>query len=204
MPRDFKRGIYMAIGGVMKQVNLFYPLVFIGILFAASAGYIGYLLYYNPDYTSDLIVTEIAQLVTAFKKIDNDCMILSFDAQKNPINFLNVVSFVGSEVGPMNLVHPDKWHGPYIFDHPTIQSIEYMVVRTHNGYFITPGVGVRLPNGKVIGADIALTEDADIAALTAKGGPLRHRDSIFAAPLLGPAQPAPAPRLGDLMEGVAE
>lgn len=187
----------------MKQVNLLYPLLFIGILVVASSAYIGYLLYYNPDYVSDLIVADIAQLVATFKKIDADCSILSFDAQKNPINFLNVISFAGSEVGPMNLVHPDAWKGPYMQNNPTLQSIEYMVVQTDKGNFITPGMGVRLPNGKVVGSDIQLDQDADIPAMV-QNGLLSHGNSIFAAPIFGPAQPAPEPRLGDLVSGVDE
>lgn len=188
----------------MKHVNMMYPMLFIAVCFLSSVGYMGYLLYYNPDYTSELIVADIAKLVAVFQKIDAQCSILGFDAQHNPINFLNVMTFAGSEVGPMNLVHPEKWQGPYLPDHPSLQSIEYMVVKTDKGYFITPGIGVRLPNGKVMGTDIVLDAHSDIPALMKADGGLRLKEYTFAAPLLGPAQPAPEPTVGQVIAGMAE
>ncbi len=65
----------------------------------------------------------------------------------------------------MNLIYPNKWEGPYLEDNPTIQAIEYQVVRTKKGYFITPGDNVRLPNGKIVGKDIKLDEGVDITAM---------------------------------------
>ncbi len=46
-----------------------------------------------------------------------------------------------------------------------MQGKEYKIVRTDAGYFIVPGDDVQLPNGKVMGKDIILSEDSDIAAL---------------------------------------
>lgn len=113
----------------------------------------------------DLMSIDILKLARIFERINKTCVILEFDYQKNPINFLNVKSFIGSEVGPMNLAYPDRWEGPYLSKNPTIQSIEYQIVRTRKGYFITPGQGVMLPNRKVIGKDIIFDERSDIQAM---------------------------------------
>ena len=60
--------------------------------------------------------------------------IYGFDYQKNPINFLNIKSFEGSEVTSMNLTFPDQWEGPYLSDNPTIQQKDYLIVKTKKGY----------------------------------------------------------------------
>ena len=140
---------------------------------AAMIGFLGLLVgltclnFFLEKRQSDgsIVREHLALLHKTFKKIDATCGILSFDKQQNTINFLNVGTFSGSEVGPMNLVYPDKWEGPYLPDNPTMQGIEYLVVRTKADYFITPGNDVRLPNDEVVGEDIVLSEDADIASL---------------------------------------
>ena len=120
--------------------------------------------YRSPITAGTIMVNEIAQLADIFKKIDATCTILSFDNQKNKINFLNVKKdgFVGSQVGPMNLAHPDKWEGPYLVENLKMFDHVYQIVRTNKGYFITPGDGLVLPNGKVIGKDILLDANADV------------------------------------------
>ncbi len=119
--------------------------------------------YYRSEYVTGTIISqEVKRLSGIFQSIQQRCKIIGFDNQQNRINFLNVEKFVGSEVGPMNLQYPEKWEGPYLKDNPTIQTKEFMVVRTKQGYFVTPGNGVRLPSGKVIGKDIVFDESADI------------------------------------------
>ncbi|TET06511.1 hypothetical protein E3J79_01555 [Candidatus Dependentiae bacterium] len=141
-------------------------------------------------YLADLIVRDVTQLATIFERIDQECKILDFDYQKNRINFLNVKSFVGSEVGPMNLAYPDKWNGPYIDDNPTYQDKEYLVVRTKKGYFVTPGEGVKLPNGQIIGKDIILDEDADIPSMMKDENQLMFNGKQLAARLtIGVTEP---------------
>lgn len=133
--------------------------------------------------TGALITQEVEKLRQIFEQINKDCTILDFDFQKNPINFLNVKTFSGSEVGPMNLVYPKKWRGPYVPDNPTMQDKEYQIVRTKMGYYITPGDGVKLPNGKIIGKDIILNEDADITVMMQDDNALRFEGRSLAAPL---------------------
>lgn len=137
----------------------------------------------TKEYEVDIIEHDVARLADAFKQIEKDCKIISFESQKNSINFLNVKSFVGSQVGPINLKHPDLWKGPYLGRNPSMQSIEYLLVRTKKGYFITPGVGVKLPNGKVVGVDIKLDEGADIEAMMKDEKQLGYKGKALAAPL---------------------
>lgn len=133
--------------------------------------------------SGNTIADDVQKLAAVFAKINEHCGISSFDYQQNPINFLNTVQFVGSEVGPMNLAHPEKWKGPYLDDNPTVQGKEYMVVRTAKGHFITPGNGVKLPNGLVIGKDIVLDDQADIPALIRDQQGLLFNDKPLAAPM---------------------
>lgn len=140
--------------------------------------------YYRPKvYVAQLITHDLATLQDIFKKIDARCKILGFDYQKNPINFLNVGTFKSSEVGPMNLTYPTQWQGPYLAENLRIQGKEYQVVKTNKGLFITPGDGVELPNGKVIGKEIMLDEKADIHALMQDDNALRYDGKALAAPL---------------------
>lgn len=140
-------------------------------------------LYRVKDDEGMIIAHDVAQLRDAFHKIHKDCVIIDFDAQKNPINFLNVEKFSGSEVGPMNLVHPEKWQGPYMKDNPTMYHIAYQVVSTKNGYFVTPGDGVKLPNKKVVGTDIVLDKKADIAAMMTNPQAFLYKDKPLAGRL---------------------
>ena len=140
--------------------------------------------YYRADYvTGSIISEEVKRLATIFNKINRECTILGFDNQQNPINFLNVGSFEGSEVGPMNLKFPEKWAGPYVKDNPTMQGKEFMVVKTDYGYFVTPGNGVKLPSGKVIGKNILLSFDVDIDSLVNNKGALVFKGKALAKKL---------------------
>jgi len=141
------------------------------------------LFYRSKHTTGNLIAREVVQLHDIFQRIHQTCKIIDFDYQKNRINFLNVKSFTGSEVGPMNLVHPNKWEGPYLENNPTMQAIEYQIVRTKKGYFITPGDNVKLPNGKIVGKDIKLDEDADIAVMMNDKDMLMFKGESLAIPL---------------------
>ncbi len=155
-----------------------------GVVFIALLAISGFTFFYQSKrYSTELITQDLKLLHDIFLKIDTHCKILSFDYQKNPINFLNVGSFEGSEVGPMNLAYPAKWEGPYVEKNPTQQGLEYQIVRTKKGYFITPGDGVMMPNGKTIGKEIVLDENADIDAMTKEGGVLQFKGVVLAVSL---------------------
>jgi hypothetical protein len=149
-----------------------------GVLFFVA---FSYLFYESRIITNSIIVSDIEHLDRIFKKIDKCCSIRGFSRQKNTIDFLNVGSFIGSEIGSMNLAQPEKWEGPYLQDNPAVQGKEYEIVQTGRGYFIVPGTGVRLNNGKVIGSDIVFNESTDIEAMTQQEGLLQFRGKPMAA-----------------------
>jgi hypothetical protein len=137
---------------------------FIGALFFVT----GFWVYWQQSQRmNDMIIADdVAHLAEILNTIHRECTIIDFEHQKNHIDFLNVISFEGSEVGPMNLAHPERWRGAYLKDNPTIQEKYYQVVRTKKGYFVVPGEGVQLSNGLIIGKDILFDEEADIQVMT--------------------------------------
>lgn len=172
----------------MKRIKKYYlPLavvVIAGAMFFSGLSVVD-IFYRIKDDAGMIIAQDVILLRDAFHRIHKDCIIVDFDAHKNPINFLNVEKFTGSEVGPMNLVHPEKWNGPYLPVNPTMYHIAYQVISTKKGYFVTPGDGVVLPNKKVVGTDIVLDKKSDIAkmmrdpeSLLYKGNPLAARLDI--------------------------
>ena len=130
--------------------------------------------------TNDIIVDHVEELADIFKKIDKECQIIGFEHEKNYIDFLNVAKFDGSEVGSMNLAYPSEWKGPYIKDNPTVQEKLYNVVVAKNGYYVAPGDGVVLANGKVIGKDIIINKDSDFDALTSDSAALLYNNQPMA------------------------
>lgn len=169
----------------MRKVdrNYFLPIaVVVGIVFFIGITFMD-TVYRAKDDAGMMMTNEVIRLRDVFHRIHKTCVIIDFDAQKNPINFLNVEKFTGSEVGPMNLVHPEKWEGPYLKENPTMFHIAYQVVSTKKGYFVTPGDGVELPNKKVIGKDIILDQKANIDAMMANPQELMYKDRPLAARL---------------------
>lgn len=126
----------------------------------------------QAHFATDTVVAEhIVQLKNIFEKIDKACDIISFEHDRNYIDFLNVKNFSGSQVGPMNLKRPEHWQGPYVEENPTIQGKPYEIIKNREGYVIVPGDGVRLSNGKVMGKDIIINYDTDVDSyINDKGG----------------------------------
>ncbi len=134
---------------------------------------------YMPSYKDQIIADEIKKLNIIFQDINNNAGISHFDYLKNRIDFLNVEKFAGSKIGSMNLLHPEKWKGPYVQENPTINKKVYEIIKTKNGNFIVPAEGTILENGKIIGTDIIFDENSDIEnmandknLLLSKFGPL--------------------------------
>ena len=141
-----------------------------------------------PLAQDELIAQHIQQLSAAFKKIDADCGIVGFEDEggsrkKCYIDFLNVKTFTGSEIGALNVLYPDRWHGPYMDDNPTVQERFYYVMRSHNRYYVVPGDGIRLSNGKIIGKDLIVDENSDIDQLINDPAGLRYKDKPLAVKL---------------------
>lgn len=133
---------------------------------------------------SDVMIhQDIIKLQKIFNQIHKDCFIASFAHIKNPIDFLTVISFVGSQVGPMNLAFAKNWKGAYLKVNPKIQQQLYAVLKNKQGYFIVPGDGVKLNNGKVIGKDIVLDYDADMGSLIGDSDALLAKSGVLAAPI---------------------
>jgi len=159
-------------------VYLGFAVILIFIAFSIKESF-----YRKRQISGCIIAYDVKKLQKIFEDIHQTCRIISFDYQKNPINFLNVKSFTSSEVGPMNLAYPEKWQGPYLADNLEVQGIAYQVVRTKNGHFIIPGDGVVLPKGKKIGLDLSIDENTDISALVLNKQPLNYKGRALAAPL---------------------
>lgn len=174
---------YRGNGVSLGNPNVIIPALTV-LFFVFLVGISLYKMLYDVKISSDIVIAkEVGDLVNIFKEIDKECKILDFEHQKIRINFLTVRGFVSSEIGSMSLAYPKKWKGPYIYDNPTIQGKEYQVVRTKKGYFITPGDGVKLSNGKIIGKDIILDENADIAKMIKDKEFLNFDGKPLAAPL---------------------
>jgi hypothetical protein len=137
----------------------------------------------SNNNTAIIIDRDLQTLADVFHRIDMDCKIIHFDYPLNRIDFLNVKSFVGTDVGAMHLAYPEKWKGPYLDANPRVQGQEYMIVVTHKGCFITPGTEVQLPNGKVVGVDIILNEETDIETMMKPGGAFNADGKPLAAKL---------------------
>jgi len=146
------------------------------------------LVFFGTQYESkankaQIIARDLKLIEATLKKIHADCIISGFTQIKNPLTFFNVITFTGSEVGTLNLVHPDKWRGPYIKDNPSIQGVEYQVVHAKDGLFIIPGDGVSLPNGKTIGKDIIVNEQSQVETMLHKDDTLCYKEYCFAKKL---------------------
>lgn len=153
------------------------------IVIGGALSFTIYQFYKQSRLATDRIITEhIEQLVTAYTKIEEDCEILHILHERNYIDFLNVRSFSGSEVGSLNLVRPERWSGPYMLDNPTMQGKLYEIVHIKGGYYIVPGQGVKLTNGKVIGKDIIFDNTTDMNALI-KSADLVYQDKPLVAPM---------------------
>jgi len=126
---------------------------------------------------------DIEMLSKVFEKIHKDCYILDFKHTKNHIDFLNVIHFVGSEVGSMNLAFSKNWHGPYLKNNPKFHEKLYAILKNKHGYFIIPADGVVLGNGKEIGKDIILDEHTDMRRMMHSDDGLRSASGALAAPI---------------------
>ncbi len=130
-----------------------------------------------------IIHQDVIALQKVFQKIHQDCKILSFDHEKNYIDFLTVKEFVGDQVGSMNLGVAKFWKGPYMKENPQVQEHAYMVLKNKQGYFIVPGDGVVLSNGKIMGKDIVLHENIDMKKMMQNPNGLQSTAGALAMPI---------------------
>ncbi|MCK4499168.1 hypothetical protein KAU11_01580 [Candidatus Babeliales bacterium] len=125
---------------------------------------------------SRIIHRNVHKIASILADIDRSCAITEIQRTRVPVGFLTIKSFVGSEVGNINLAYPKKWRGPYVRDNPSIDGkILYEIVKLKEGYCVVPGIGAKLPNGLVVGKDIKLNRRVSIKELIAPGGGLHSR-----------------------------
>ena len=168
---------------VWQSVRNYVPFFAITLLSVLLAVFIVRMVYNKPDYTAAVITTDIKRINQILHNIDESCDILSFDHKKNHIDFLTVRSFIGSEVGGLNLARPEGWQGPYLDDNPTVQNILYQIIKIDEGVFVIPGDGVELPNGLVMGKDIEIRPETSLFAMMKEGGNLFYRGEPLAIKL---------------------
>jgi hypothetical protein len=142
------------------------------------------LMRYIQKRNDKAIYHDIVQLQAAFSKIHKDCYISDFTHVKNYIDFLNVITFAGDHVGSMKVSFPRNWHGPYMKRQRLVSGVAYQVLKNKQGYFIVPGDGVQLANGKIIGKDLILDAQTDMQQLMNDGQGLKSEAGVLAAPIL--------------------
>ena len=142
-----------------------------------SSGFLGLILvifmvrvfYTRPYIISAIIDDDIKMITLSLSKIDKECNILSIEDENGDIDFLNVKSFSGSQIGSLSLAYPERWRGPYLNVNPTIQDKFYEIVRARDGFFIVPGRGVMLPNSLVVGKDFSINKSVTVENLLKEG-----------------------------------
>lgn len=140
--------------------------------------------YQSSIVTDQNIVNDVALLASIFKKINKQCHIVDFKFQQNnSIDYLQVIAFEGSEIGSMALKDPKKWQGPYLRDNLTAQGKFYQIVKTREGYFIAPGNGVTLHNGKTVGKEIRFDYNAHLSGMAQNPHLLQFQGKPLVAPL---------------------
>ena len=162
---------------------------------------------YGPLFMARVVGRDLQLVVDTLTTIDDNCSILSFDSEQNRLDFFTVKSFIGSEVGPLNLAYSTMWQGPYLQDNPQVQGREYQAIKTKEGVFVIPGDGVKLPGEYVVDGRALLQTGEAMATLTSKGGPLHYHGISFAQKLPFQIGDWPAPEMmkaSDEIEGLVE
>jgi hypothetical protein len=132
----------------------------------------------------DVIIEHVEQIGKVLENIDATCEIVAIVRDRALIDFLQVQAFVGNQIGPLQLRQPEKWHGPYLDHNPLIQDIPYELVKTREGFYVVPGRGVRLDNGKIIGKDITFTSETDIGMYLNETWGLESPDGLLVRKVL--------------------
>lgn len=153
----------------------FIPTLISALLIILLALMIWSTIYQSKNYTDKLIIEDLIKIDAVLKKINKDAGIKSIGQDKSNVDFLNVVKFAGSQIGPLNLKNPERWKGPYLVTNPTIQEKFYQILKNNNVYFVVPADGVKLANGKIIGKDIILNNESDMQKL------MKDKDSLLSS-----------------------
>jgi len=190
---------------IFPILSSFFLLILFGFLFYKFS-------FGRSVYVARYIASETETVAKILKDIDEGCNILSIRGDRCFVDFLTVKDFVGSEVGCLNLAHPKVWKGPYLNDNPAVNGILFEIVKTSDGYYVLPGVGVKLPNGFVVGTDIKIDGNTDITTMLQPGGNLEYKGFRLAQKLdfkigdwnLLPKQKEKIEKIGKSLEEITE
>ena len=173
MVRKFKKSRYFSIISFLVA-TIFSMLLVISL----------FMFWQQANKSTEMIIhQDVINLEKVFQKIHQDCKIVSFDHEKNYIDFLTVKEFVGDQVGSMNLGSAKFWKGPYLKENPEIQKHVYVILKNKQGYFIVPDDGVVLNNGKIIGKDILLHANTNMQKMMQNPNGLKSSAGCLAAQL---------------------
>lgn len=147
----------------MAVTTYFVRMVSIIILLISLCAFALYQFYWQARMGTDVVIIEqVTQLVDIFKRIDKTCDILAIERDRSVIDFLNVKTFAGFDVGCLHVKFPQRWEGAYLENNYSVQGKLYEIIKTKYGYFLVPGAGIKLGSGKVIGRDIVFDYDTNI------------------------------------------
>lgn len=169
---------------LMSFVSHYFPVVSATILGSLLLLFVHQIVSERPFLYTAIIQTDLERISRSLNAIDSSCSITDITTDRLPITFLNVEKFTGKELGGLVLGHPELWHGPYAHENPMLQTHPYELVKGEDGYYIVPGAGVQLPNGKKMGVDVVISVQTDVASLTKEGGVLNYQGYLLARPLL--------------------
>jgi hypothetical protein len=168
-------------GGIMNVVKKYFPIVSVTVLSLMVVFFVLRVLHKKPYFVAGVIAQDLKRIVVALEEIDRHCNILSLAHTKNHVDFLQVEKFKSSEIGSLNLAHPQNWRGPYLDDVPEFQGNPYQIVQVKDGIFILPADGSHLPNGIIIDKDFKISKDLVMSDMLKKDGKLNHRGVPLAA-----------------------
>lgn len=164
-----------------KRLIMRHFAVFSTLFFAGMLAFFFYRFFVNkPEFMAGIVSDDLSVLSKIIESIDKDCNILSIANNDGVLDFLTVEKFVGSQVGCLNLAHPDKWKGPYVQRNITMQGKYYNLMKTKEGLFVIPGRGVELPSGRVMGKSLIVTPDTSIKMLLKPNGSLYYQGHALA------------------------
>ena len=162
----------------------YFPLMSASVIGILLLLFIHQIILERPYLYTAIIQSDLEKISRSLNQIDKKCTILDIKSDRTVLNFLNVEKFNGNEIGGIELQNPEHWHGPYALENPMIQSHCYELVRCRDGFYIVPGIGVRLPSGKIMGKDIVVNEQVNGAELLSKGQPLNYEGYLLARELM--------------------
>ena len=170
----------------MKKLmaKTFFPLMGVVVLGALLFFGIRGITQKNPDAMAAKLHNDLQQLAMLMQRIDKDCSIVEVDCESNNIDFLTLEKAEGSEVGALTLAYPEKYKGPYLKKDLMYQEVLYQIVHAHDGFFMVPGIGTRLPNGLEMGTDVVITQKTHMQELIQPGAALNYKGILFAIPFL--------------------